>query len=200
MSSKINTLIGRQAYELCRNRIGEILIEELNNQFNVLGNTYAKANVTVEGNGIAETSDNSEVIISLADGSFDNEHVGNSRGKYIFNVDVFCRAKSTALLDGSVNAAYKCQALIGIIRYILKDPQYRTLGFAPPFISNVTVMGIKIGESNKEDLNNTVAGRLTLSVTVNETNALLTASLIAGYQTTITLGTSAQGYMYNPPI
>lgn len=194
--SKITTIIGRQAYELIRNRIGEILIDELATQ-TTLGNVYTNAIVTVEGLNVVDTTEASIVKISLSDGEFSNEHAGSSDGVYIFNIDCFCKSKSSSTVDGNAKAAEKAQALMGIIRYILKDPQYRTLGFTAGFIGGCTVQGIKIGEAETKDLFNVVGGRLTFKVKALETNGLLNATLMNSYQTSVTLGTSAQGYTYN---
>jgi len=194
--SKITTLIGRQAYELIRNRIGEILIDELAAQ-TTLGNQYTSAEVTVEGLNVVDTTETSVVKISLADGEFSNEHAGASDGVYLFNIDCFCKAKSSAGVEGNYKAAEKTQALMGIIRYILKDPQYRTLGFTAGFIGGCTVQSIKIGEAEQKDLFNVVGGRLVFKVKALETNGLLNATLMNNYHTSVILGTSAQGYTYN---
>lgn len=194
--SKITTLIGRQAYELIRNRIGEILIDELAAQ-TTLGNQYTSVDVTVEGLNVVNTTETSVVKISLADGEFSNEHAGASDGVYLFNIDCFCKAKSSAGVEGNYKAAEKTQALMGIIRYILKDPQYRTLGFTAGFIGGCTVQSIKIGEAEQKDLFNVVGGRLVFKVKALETNGLLNATLMNNYHTSVILGTSAQGYTYN---
>jgi hypothetical protein len=199
MSSKINVLIGRQNYELIRNRIGEILIEELDNQFTVLGNTFAKAIVTVEGNNVVDSTEMSKVLVSLQKGNFNNEHYGESTGLFIFNIDCFCKSKSSDIVDGSSNAAFKAQALAGIIRYIIRDPWYNTLGFTPGFIGNVTVSEIQIGESDPKDLLNTVGARVQVQVKCIESNSMPTPTLMNNYQTSVVLGTSAQGYLYNTP-
>lgn len=194
--SKITTVIGRQSYELIRNRIGEILIDELAAQ-TTLGNQYTNADVTVEGLNVVDATETSVVKISLADGEFSNEHAGSSDGVYLFNIDCFCKSKSSIGVDGNFKAAEKTQALMGIIRYILKDPQYRTLGFNPGFIGGCTVQSIKIGEAEQKDLFNVVGGRLVFKVKALEINGLLNATLMNHYQTSVTLGTSAQGYTYN---
>ena len=194
--SKITTLIGRQSYELIRNRIGEIMIDEFSAQ-TALGNTFTNANVEVESSSIVDATDMSSVQVSLSTGDYSNEHQGTSNGDFEFNIDVFCKSKSTDTVNGSVNAMFKAQALIGIIRYIFKDPHYKTLGFTPGFIGGVTVGKIMMGDADKTDMMNSVGGRLILKVKAIEENQLLNVTLINSYRTSVILGTSAQGYLYN---
>ena len=194
--SKITTLIGRQSYELIRNRIGEILIDELANQ-TVLGNVFTSANVEVESSSIVDNTEMSTIQISLSTGDYSNEHQGTSNGEFEFNIDVFCKSKSSLTYNGSINAMFKTQALIGIVRYILKDPQYKTLGFTPGFIGGVTVGKIMMGDADKTDTMNSIGGRLIFKVKAIEENALLNVTLINSYRTSVILGTSAQGYQYN---
>lgn len=197
MSSKINLSIGRQSYELVRDRIGEILIEELTNQVATYNNQYARADVTVEGNKVSDYTEMSTVFVSLASDEFSNEHTGCSTGDVVYFIDCICRAKNTDTAEGSYLSSFKAQALAGIVRYILKDPAYNTLGYTPPFISRVTVESIKVGDASKNDLESTTGARVTVRVTVNENNAMPTPTLINSYTTSVTLGSTNTGYTYN---
>lgn len=198
MSSKINHIIQPRAFEIIRDRIGEILTEELANQFTTYSVAEAKAVVTVEGDKIYDDAELSTIIVALNEDDFDSEHAGSARGQMQFNVDVFCRAKSTDAVDGAVRASFKLQRLAGLCYAILMDGHYLTLGFAPPFISNRSVKKLKLGDPSEKDSLCSIMGRITVIVTATETTELFTPTLIAGYHTTVTLGNT--GYLYNPTV
>lgn len=198
--SRINHVIQPRAFEFIRDRIGNILNDELNNQFSTFNIQDAKSIVTVEGDKVVDSTEMSTVLVALSKVPFDNTHAGETRGKNSFNVDCFCRAKSTDAVDGAVLASYKAQRLIGLCFAILKDVAYDTLGYSPGFIQNVTISSIGIGDPKDNDAMCTVMARMVIEVTANETTELFVPSLIQGYQTTVNVGGSTTGYLYNPII
>lgn len=199
--SKINHVIQPRAFEYIRDRIGTILADELNNQFVTFGVQEAKATITVEGDKVVDSTEMSTVLVALSKVPFDNAHAGEARGRHSFNVDCFCRAKTTDANDGAVLASFKAQRLIGLCYAILKDAAYDTLGYTPGFIQNITINNIGIGDPSDKDAMCTVMARMTIDVTANETTQLFTPTLITGYLTTILVGGSTvAGYQYNPPI
>src|SRR3990167_3818287 len=87
-------------------------------------------------------------------------------------LDVEVSAKSTDDDSGDVLAMIKCQKLIGVIRAILQDPQYKTLGYAPGFIMSRQSTKIAFANKYQGDSMNTVVGRLMFNVKVPETTEL----------------------------
>lgn len=197
MSSIINHIIPQQGYELIRDRVGNILKDELANQFTTFGVTQAKAIVVTEGLSVVDNTEMSKIIISLSEGTYDNQHIGCATAPYRFNIDVFCKSKSSVTGEGSELAAFKLHRLIGICRAILADPLYYTLGFTPGFIERSLVVGIKIGESDPKDMLNTIGGRLTLDVQVTEDAAMSIGVLVGGLNSKITIEETTKNYEFN---
>lgn len=200
MSSRINHIIQPRAFEFIRDRIGNILKEELDNQFNTYAVQEAKALVTIEGDKIVDSTEMATILVALNEGNLDSDHPGSSRGAMFFNIDCFCNAKSTDVADGAILASLKLQRLVGLVWAILSDEQYSTLGFAPPFIANRGVRKIKIGDPNEKDSLCSISARLIFEVTANETTELFVPRILEGYQTKIIIGTSTSGYFLNKTI
>lgn len=199
--SRINHVIQPRSFEYIRDRIGNILNDELTEQFTTYNVQEAQALVTVEGDKVVDSTEMSTVLVALSKTPLDNEHAGEARGRHTFNVDCFSRAKSTDAVDGAVLASYKAQRLIGLCYAILKDVAYNTLGYAPGFIQNISIPNIAIGDPSEKDMMCTVMARMTVQVTANETTELFTPTLIQGYQTTVLVGGSTNaGYQYNPTV
>lgn len=196
--SRINTVIQPRAFEIIRDRLGTILADELANQFTTFNVQEANVYVTVEGDKIVDSTEMSTIIVALNEDDFDSEHAGSARGKMLFNVDAFCKAKSTDSVDGAVLSAFKLQRLIGLCYAIIKSAFYDTLGFTPGFIANVSIRKVKIGDPSEKDMVCTIQGRMFVEVTAIETTDLFVPTLITGYQTTITIGSSSSGYLYSP--
>ena len=80
----------------------------------------------------------------LVRGDYDNMDVVDTRGTYTYFIDVFTRAKETDAEKGDTIAALKLQRILGIVRTILEDPQYRTLTFVAPSIEHTEIKEISI--------------------------------------------------------
>lgn len=135
------------------------------------------------------------VNVSLDAGSYSNkDQRGGSTGTYNFNVDVYTCSKTTDDETGDVLSAIKCQRLMGLCRAIIEDPQYKTLGFVAPFIMSVFVSEIKLAQPEKDDAMNAMMGRVVVQVMVKEAPVLIVPPLIAGYDTTIKIDNTSEGY------
>lgn len=197
--AKINQIISSQAFELVRDRIAEILNEELDNQFILSGDYDLDLEVTVESNfPLTNKEDFPLVNVSLTNGKYDNKDSGgNVVGLYQYNVDVFANSKTPKEGQGDRLASIKMQKVIGICRSILEDPIYKTLGYTPPFVSRVFVSEMNISEPSKDDALNTIIGRLVFNVQVPEQCKLITPTLIEGYETRVRINNTTRGFQYN---
>lgn len=194
--SKINHIIPAQNYELIRDRIADILIDEISNQFTLTADPFLKATVTLENSIPTDKTELSQVSVSLDKGMYDQKFQGNRRGVYTYNVDVVTSSKTTNGVSGDTKSTKKLHRLMGVVMAILENPEYKTLGFATPLISNTHVQDIKIAGVDKEDAMNTVMGRVSFSVTATETTSLKDTVLIAGFNTKIKISTTENSYYY----
>ncbi len=195
--AKINRVIEPENSELVRDRIGEILIDEIGNQVQLSYDPLIDATVYVERSMPFDKTELPVVSVSLANGMFGNKSQREVYGTYAFNIDVFASAKSTKDSSGDTTSAFVLQKIMGICRSILEDPIYITLGFKPPFISRVWCSEMNIASTNKEDATNTAMGRLVFNVLVSEPSKGYRPQLIDGYETVIKIGNSSDGYFWN---
>lgn len=194
----ITTIIPLQSFELVRNQLGAILIDEIHNQSVLNGNNAdIDAKVWLERIVPFDKTEMPAVNIMLSNGTYDEFNIKQDDGTYIINIDVYTSGKSTAANDGDKLAMLKLQRLIGIIRAIIQDPKYYTLGFNLPFVMKRKIESIQISEPTlQDDALHSVMGRLSLSVKVPETTFIPGAPLIAGNETKVKLYLTDKGYQY----
>lgn len=192
----ITEIIPSQEFELVRDRVAEILIDELANQAALSYDEDLEVNVFVERSIPFDKTELPAINVSLAQGEFDNKKAPNLDGNYIYNIDVHTSAKSNEEDQGDSRASVKLHKILGKCRAIIENPIYRTLGFNKPSISRVFFSQMDIADPGKQDALNTQMGRLILNVRVPEGVSLLAAGLIEGYDTKVKIGTSSVGYAY----
>jgi hypothetical protein len=195
--SKITTLIPTQAFEVIRDRIGEILADEILNQFNVITqNKELNAKVWVERFMKFDHAELPAVNVMLAKGLYSSQTAVQADGTYSYNIDVYQRSESDSEKDGDSRAITLLHRLLGVCRGILEHPEYMTLGFARPFIMSRHFKDIAIADPNPENLESIVMGRLTFEVKAPETYNIKGYPLIAGYETSVKLELTDKGFLY----
>jgi hypothetical protein len=194
--SVITEEIGPQAFEFIRNRIAEILAEEINAQYLMTYDDAIDATVYMERCAAYDKNELPAVNVSLARGGMDGWTAWHSDGTYTFHIDVYHKAESTSERDGTSIANQKMHRLIGLCRAILEDSRYSTLGFTAPFIMLRRVIDLNFKDEPTQDAVSIVMGRLRFNVKANETNGLTTPSLIQGYETILRINNSDKGYYY----
>ena len=137
-----------------------------------------------------------DLTVNLNNGDYLNQSQLESEGVYIFNVDCYASAKSDTSESGDKKATLKLQKLLGSCRAILENSQYKTLGFATPFISNRHIQSITISEPGRQDALSTVMGRLQMSVRVNELSEVKDADTLTDFLTTVKLFETEKGYFF----
>jgi hypothetical protein len=194
--ARLNAAIPSRSFEIIRDRILEILIDEITNQQEI---TYDNTSI----NFVLERSKNISVEemplinVSLGRGDFSNKNTITTDGAYVFNIDVHVAADaSPGYEDADTVASLDMQTLIGKCMAILENPAYKTLGFVAGFIGNVMAIDLNFAEAGKQDMKSTAMGRLQIAVKANEVTELITPALIEGYETRITLSDSNKGYKY----
>lgn len=192
---KIFTAIQSQAYEIIRDRILIILMDEMDLQQQLTYDPDLELQFFLERLIAIDKEEVDSVVVSLAAGEYLNENQGSSDGNYTFYVDCYCKSKSRDGEDGFTRSNVKLQKLLGIMRFILKNPIYKTLGFTTPFIMNLTISNIDIKGMDSTDAANTSMGRLTLKIRANETTSLLDGVRVSGYDTRVYLKDGI-GYFY----
>lgn len=198
----ITNRINPQGDEIIRDRIGEILKDELDNQYLQYNSDAAVEGVWIERVVPFDITELNAVNVTTPKGDYENWHQGSMDGVYMFNIDVHTMAPSTDTDGGDMRSHFALKRLLGICRYILSDPKYKTLGFAPGFIEWVRIMGYDI-KANYRDRDglwatalNSAMGRLSISVKANETNTLIVPPLLEEHITQLRLALTNKGYKY----
>lgn len=198
---KILTPIPPAGFELVRDRIGEILIDEIQNQIAL---TYSAdlegLKIWLERSSAFGNAELPAINITLANGDYGNKHVGSIDGSYVFNIDFHANSKTIGPDQGDKLSAIKVQKLMRLCRSILENNIYVTLGFVPGFIARVFISNLRVAtlEPDKDALN-TAMTRLVFNVVLNETTSPVAPVLIGGYETHVKLSVTDQGYFYEGP-
>lgn len=200
------TLTARKA-ELIRDRIAEILAEELPNQAALNSDADLDATVYLERLIPVSNEELPVVNVFIAEGDFERFTSLSQTGEYKFVVDVFHKgvAEGSGVASrGDTISSKKSARLAGVIQAILSHFKYRQLGFANNFINRVEVQKIEFLEPiSAQDAANVTKARLLLMVSAEETIKAITPKLLEGFDTAVKLGITDFGYVYsgdNPPI
>lgn len=199
MASKINGLIQPQNYELIRDKLAVILMEELINQGSISSpqETFAKG-VWVERVIPFDQPTNFPCInIILDNGEYSNKDQKMVDGWYKFYICAYTSSKSTANDKGDTLAKIKLHKLLGLCRAILENPVYNTLDYPEIGIKTTKVGSIIINQpENQNDATNAVVGYLEFFVRVAETVILKDPIPLALSSTTVRLYDTNEGYMW----
>lgn len=195
--SKINDTLLPDAFEFCRDRIAEILIDELGNQYVNKGNYFAAADVWVERSTAFDKTELPAVNVSVGTGTYANQHQGQSQGEYVFFIDIHTNAKAKPGNESADKvSAIHAQRLTGLVRGILENPIYKTLGFAPGFISRRYMEKFDVAAMNDNDAMQTSMIRNYFHVSVAEVSKLIVPPLAAGFDTVVKVNNTNEGYQY----
>jgi len=194
----INTIIPKQNFELVRDRIGEILADELANQFTLSGDAEINAKVFLERFLPIDKTSLPSVNVMLSRGNYENHTTIQSVGNYSYFIDVYTRAKTSVTSNGDSLSLIRLQRLLGVCKAILENPKYKTLAFVPPYLNHTSIESIEVAEPrNNQDASSVMMGRLTFNVVVRETTELTTPNNISGWETSVQLGDSGNGYVFS---
>lgn len=197
--SKLKFVIPKEGFELVRTRIAEILADEIGNQFAYTGDEDLQyVLISVEGDTPFDKQEiiNTMISVSLGEAKYTDRHAGQTGADYTFFLDIHTAAKSTQTTTGDAKAAIRAQRFAGLVRAILENPAYNTLGFAKPFIKRVWMDKFDIAAQVPADARYSSMIRLYFHVELPEVCQLKDAPLIEGYETIVTLGNTSLGYIY----
>lgn len=199
MASIINETIGVQNFEVVANRIGSILLEEIDNQKNIQGfsDTVEVFNERIEP---FSKEQDVQVTIAFREADYRGQTTRDSQGDYLYFIDVFASGWGEAEVSPSTIAKNKLFRYVGIVRYILSSGKYLTLGFPPGFIGGKYIEKITLdtdysnfGNHSNYDGSYIRFARIILRVRVQENQELWEGVPLAGNTTKVTLDETDQG-------
>jgi hypothetical protein len=198
--SLISQPIARRAYELIRDRICQILVEEIQTQ-EVL--TY-DTELQLKGDGVFMERmipfDHTEcpaINVGMERGDYSNYHLGQSDGDYRFFIEVNTSAVSKDGKRGDERSKVLCEKIMGVCMAIIDDPIYVTLGFAPGLIRHRHVESFVFAENTRQDSENVTMARVAVVVKAVESFKLQNASVASGYDTHVRIHDTDKGYFWS---
>ena len=200
------TLTARK-FELIRDRIGEILADELPNQATLNSNPALSPTIYVERLIPVSQEETPVVNVVAAESDFNRHTQLTQTGENRFIIDVFESGPtegSAADQRGDTISSKKTSRLAGLIQAILSHFKYCQLGFGNGFVDRVEVESIKFLEPIKaEDGANLTKARLIVLVKAEESVAPVEPRVLDGYDTAVKLHLTEMGYVFSgdqPPI
>lgn len=192
----INSTIETQAFELIRDRIADILIDEIQGQAD-LGNDIGLKSLYTERHVPVDHVKLPAIAISMDRVSYDNKSRKSVDGEYTYFIDVIDKSATTATEHGDTKASKRIQKIVGIIRMILYSPVYETLGFEKPFISRHAITEISFGTFQDKDQENVQMARISFVVRAAEGVKFIEPTLLYEYTTSVRIGDSDSGYVFS---
>lgn len=195
--SIINAIIPAQSFEIIRDRIGAIIADELSNQQRLSGDLNLKAKVFIERFIAFGHSELPAINILFDREEFVSRTAVDAQGIGRYIIQCYAFAKTDDIDRGDTKAMIRLQKMLGIIRAIIMNPKYVTLGFLNPFIWNREIESITISDPGRSpDATNSVTGRIIITVKMPETTELIEPTLAAGFNTTVRLADTDMGYRF----
>lgn len=199
----ITQAIPAQAFELIRNRIGEILASEFTAQ-KVITPSWVKPTVWVERyfafNG---DTDFPAVNVTFAGGSYVNETIQRSQAEYTYNINVFTSSPSTSTSNADKLSILQMQKIVGMIRAILMNPIYVRLGYASTagVVISRRIDAVRMGDKKDiQDALSDVVGQISIVVNAIETTELAEGVLVEMVNSNVKLDESAEGFYFSSTI
>lgn len=199
--SRIDYAIPSQAYELIRDRIGEILTDEVANQIDLSYDVDLNAVVLIEDRDPIDKVQLNAIVVSLATGQYSNKNQGSSvDGGYLYFIDIYTNAKERFNKSGSYRAATIAHKLSRYVRCILEHQEYKTLGYQPGFVMRTGFVEFNIRDvSPSTDSLSTYMIRMVFKVDANEITNAKVPNLIEGYDTLVDVIYQYEGNTDNNP-
>jgi hypothetical protein len=198
--SIITESIGPGSFELVRDRIGEILYDELAYQAAIDYDEWLQVErVYISRYVNFNESELPAINVGIGRVDLDNHDVTQADGTGVYWIDVHMGAKSSNGVDGGALAVSRMHNLVNKCRGIIEHSEYKTLGFAPPFIMFRRVVQLLFNPPETKDNYSICVGRIILHVKAPENKRMYIPSNIGSYKTTVKLHESENGYLYFGP-
>jgi len=192
----INAIIPTQHYETIRDAIGAILYTEIRNQEELTGNTYV-SNYYSERFVPPDETEFPLVNIQYAGGDYDNKDQTLVDGMYTYYITCYTSAKQNEGELGDEVSTKKLHRLLGLVRAILMNPVYKTLGLPAGYIKSTLISGMRIPKNDESpDATYAIAGFVEFRVKATEDVSLIDPPLLLSALTQVKLYLTDKGYRY----
>lgn len=194
--SLIENEIPQQGFEVVRDLIGAILKTELENQKALKGITD-DINVFIGRISPFHQSEKLMFNVLLDSANYSGSHQKGTHGATLFYIDIFVASKESDNVEGGLSSTLKRDLYLGMVRYILQDTHYNTLGLPPGLIMGAEVQSFENFDNNDNNDSSFVkVSRINYSVKISEDQSLWKGVNIASMYTTLQLDLTNNGYQY----
>jgi hypothetical protein len=198
---KIDAIIPAANFELIRDQIGAVLLLEIGNQ-KVLDPTFQQPNkIWVERFVPFNANEFPAINVRFQNGPYDERSREEKQvhAIYTYFIDISFIAKSKNGEPGDQLATVALHKMMRVVRAILANPNYDTLGFARPFNKRAWVNSIEVFEPMEfADSTNQINGRVEYCIEVPEYVAVPAGTnLLNEITTQVKLNNSEKGYFWD---
>lgn len=127
--AQINEPILEQTFEIIRDRIFDILVEEFPNQQALQPGIDLSPEIVKERSVSFDSSQGSLINILFINDSYFQKTPVNKVGDFVYYIDVYTNKKDTDDDSGDELSRIACQRIAGVVRGILESSTYKYLGF-----------------------------------------------------------------------
>lgn len=192
----ISGIIPAQNFEVIRDAIMSILYAEMRNQ-EALTSTELVKSYYSERFVPPDETEFTLLNIQFAGGEYGNKDQRIVDGEYVYYICAYTSAKNTPAQDADKAATLKLHKVLGIVRAILMNPLYKTLGLTAGFIGNTLLSKIQIPKNDDfQDAANSIMGYVEFRVRASENVILIDPIPLAGSVTQVKLYLTDKGYRY----
>lgn len=194
MAAIITDIIPSQNFELCLNKIGVVLLEELTNQI-TLQDLDDELGVFIARQEPYSKEEDVMINITLDNSNYSGKTQLDRQGLTSYNIDVFCGGIESEDQTGSDNSRIKMLRYAGMIGFILSSTKYKTLGFENNLIGGTSVDSLQVQNNyGSQEASFISFSRIQFSARLQESQDMWTGIELLDNDTNIKLDLTDKGY------
>jgi len=183
-------------FEIFRERIAEIILIELQNQYLITGNSdYNFSKIWIERTSTFNLSEVPAINLSIGSLTYGDKHRGQRWTDVVYNIDVYTSKVHEADYFADTLSQKAVWNIARVLEYILDHPEYAALK-APPYVRHTSVGEVVMGQSEVDGAGKVSVLRLEFSVNTLSQQGVIYPINVTGIDTTVTLDQSDKGYFY----
>lgn len=197
MAAIINTIIPDDNFEIIRDKIAVILLEELQNQSLLQSNPLLDiSKVWIERRTPFNMSELPAINVSIGEYDNTNKTLRQREKSVKYYIDSYVSQKHYESNDADELSGKGAWKVVRNCEYILQHPVYKTLGLQPGPIKHTEVQRVQAGEADTGDSAKCMVLRLEFVVEQFSTETPLTIEEVTGLDTTVKLYETEKGFYY----
>lgn len=194
--AQINEIVGKDYFQLCKDNIATILLDELQNQATLQANQDLNlSKIWCERKRPFNASEIPAINLSIESVNYGPKNRGQREANLTLTIDVYDSKVSTIDGDADELLSESTWQITRTIQYVLDNPIYATLGLAP-YVMHTEVQSIEGGQVGETEDNR--CSILRIKFIVKTMSILQGATPIPSSQlnTVAKLSQTEQGFIY----